>query len=353
MIIGIESSCDESAIAAFDPEKGIIFHEISSQIELHAQYGGVVPELASREHLNNFPILVKNLANSIDISQSDYIAVTYGPGLAGCLSAGLAVAKTLAMQYKKQIVGVNHLRGHALSPFLTKFYNTTELENNGTTELHKQFSEYLPHLGLLVSGGNTLLFVINTDLNIKILAQTIDDAAGEAFDKGAKLLGMPYPGGRLVEKLAINGNSERFHFPKAFHDKPDMKFSFSGLKTSLRYFLEKLSGDEIKTQLSDICASYQAAIVEALGRKVSQALANLSEIKSVGLSGGVSNNKCLRYEIEQISKNNGLQFLAPAPELTGDNAAMIAFAAYCDIEFNRAKLVEKFQLQMCPNLPIE
>ena len=353
MIIGIESSCDESAIAVFAPTKGIIFHEISSQIELHAQYGGVVPELASREHFNNFPVLIKNLANLINIPQADYISVTYGPGLAGCLATGIAVAKTLSMQYKKPLIGINHLRGHALSPFLTKFYYEIPLGHFATAALKENFSQYLPHLGLLVSGGNTLLFIINADLSVKIVAQTIDDASGEAFDKGAKLLGMPYPGGRLVEKLAINGDSKKFQFPRAFHDKSDMKFSFSGLKTSLRYFLEKLSPDEIENQLPNICASYQAAIVEALGRKVSQAITNLSEIKSLGLSGGVSNNKLLRAEIEHISTNHGLEFLAPAPELTGDNAAMIAFAAYCDIEFGQAKFVENFQLQMHPNLSIE
>ena len=266
LILGLESSCDESAIAVWDSDRRkVCYEQVLTQIDLHSAYGGVVPGIAIREHLNGFPILLKNLNQQIDLSSIDKIVVTHGPGLVGSLGIGVAYAQSLQLLLKKPLEGVNHLQGHALSPFMQAY-----------SEDKTFFIEHIcPHLGLLVSGGNTLLFELTAQdngLKFKILAQTIDDAAGEALDKGAKMLGFPYPGGPFIESCAINGNANAVDFPKAFPKKTDFKFSFSGLKTSLRYFLDKLTEEEIEKQKPSICASYQQAVVDALTRKTEQAL---------------------------------------------------------------------------------
>ena len=319
MILGIESSCDESALALYDVRNGIIGEWINSQINKHSDYGGVVPDLAVSEHLDSFiPLL--NLAKGKYISAKNIskIAVTCGPGLVGCLGVGISFAKSLGLVWEVPVVGVNHLRGHAFSPFISIFKE-------------KSFSwiDYLPHLGLLVSGGNTLLFNLDEDLNITVLARTVDDAAGEALDKGAKLLGIAYPGAPVMETKAEGGNPNAFNFPCAFPNKKEMKFSFSGLKTSLLYTLEKMSNEAIKDQYSDLCASYQFAAVQQLVRKTSHAL-RIQNYKSIGLSGGVANNKLLRDQMLAMSKEKGIQLVSAEPRHTGDNAAMIAFAAHID-----------------------
>ena len=255
LILGIESSCDESAVAVWDSnQRTICYEQVLTQIDLHSAYGGVVPGIAIREHLNGFPVLIKNLNQKFDLASVDKIVVTHGPGLIGSLGIGIAYAQSLQVLYRKPLEGVNHLQGHALSPFI-QIYSEDE-----------SFSvEHIcPHLGLLVSGGNTLLFELTAKeqaLNFKILAQTIDDAAGEALDKGAKMLGFPYPGGPFIECCALNGEAHWINFPKAFPKKTDFKFSFSGLKTSLRYFLDKLTPEEIEQQKPSMCASYQQAFV--------------------------------------------------------------------------------------------
>lgn len=319
LILGLESSCDESAVAIWDSlQRKMCYEQVWTQIELHSKYGGVVPSIATREHLRAFPVLLKNLNQQFDLSSIDKIVVTHGPGLIGSLGVGVAYAQSLQLLLKKTLEGVNHLHGHALSPFI-QIYSQD-----------KSFSieHVCPHLGLLVSGGNTLLFELNIQenaLKFKVLAQTIDDAAGEALDKGAKMLGFPYPGGPFVEKSALNGDAHRIHFPRAFPRKTDFKFSFSGLKTALRYFLDKLSTDEIEAQKSDICASYQQAVVDALSKKVEQAL-SLKMYKSLGLSGGVSNNNSLRNAMDYLANRYQIPFYVPPKQYCGDNAAMIAFA---------------------------
>ncbi len=322
MILSVESSCDESAIALFDPAKGMVGEWVHSQIDLHREYGGVVPDLASREHLKNFfPLLeVAGLVERKDaISQ---IAVTNGPGLAGCLALGIAFAKSLALAWKLPVVGVNHLRGHAWSPFI-------DLHESSPVNFEAELSALLPHLGLIVSGGNTILFQIDRDRRLEVLAETVDDAAGEALDKGAKLLGLPYPGGPQVERLAAQGNPKAFDFPKAIAPRNERRFSFSGLKTSLRYRLEKMGDAELEHALPDICASYQAAVIAQLRGKTKHLLEG-GDYNSLGLSGGVSNNKALRAATEKLAARFKIPCRIARPKHTGDNAAMIAFAAHVD-----------------------
>lgn len=322
MIVGVESSCDESALALFDPEKGLMGEWVHSQIITHRAYGGVVPDIASREHLSNFPPLLERMCAVIGNRRVDSVAVTCGPGLAGCLALGVAMAKSLALAWNTNLVGVNHLRGHAFSPWIS-------LHGECPGEFAGRFEALLPHLGLIVSGGNTLLFRIERDWSFSIIAGSVDDAAGEALDKGAKLLGLGYPGGPAIEELAAGGNPSAFDFPRAFMRSREMKFSFSGLKTSLRYRLEAMSDKSLREALPDICASYQTAVIEALVCKTRQALV-AAPYASLGLSGGVANNRQLRDAFLGLAKRGDLPAFIARAEHTLDNAGMIAFAAYID-----------------------
>lgn len=322
-IFAVESSCDESALAVFDSEKGIVAELVNTQVALHGQFGGVVPDLASREHLANFPELLARLACEINPEETDAVAVTRGPGLAGCLALGIAYARTVAQVWEKPLLAVNHLRGHLFSPFIP------EHEKNPAA-FPNEVKKYFPHLGLVVSGGNTLLVSVEESRRVEILAQTVDDAAGEAFDKGAKLLGMPYPGGALIEKQAnLARERGKFTFPRGENLKKGERFSFSGLKTSLRYRLEKISDEELEASLPEICADYQDAIIAQLAGKAEVALRERT-FASIGLSGGVSNNKALRAAFTKIAAKHKIPLLTAHPKHTGDNAAMIAFAAWFD-----------------------
>lgn len=322
MILGIESSCDESALAVFSPAQGLVGEWVSSQIDLHRLYGGVVPDLASREHLRNFPTLCDVLKREIGWDQITRIAVTNGPGLAGCLALGISLAKSLSVARGWPLVGINHLRGHAWSPFI-------DLHREDPPRFREQAQALTPHLGLLVSGGNTVLFSLDGAGTLSQLGATVDDAAGEALDKGAKLLGLGYPGGPAIERMARPGDRRAFRFPRAFPRREDVAFSFSGLKTSLRYRLEKMGDSELETLLPDLCASYQEAVVEALVAKTRQVLES-GRFQSVGLSGGVSNNRRLREALGGMAAEVCVPLLCARPEHTGDNAGMIAFAAYAD-----------------------
>lgn len=335
--LALESSCDETALAVWDTDqRKILYEQVLSQIQAHAAYGGVVPGIAIREHLKGFPVLLENMQHSFELSTIDAIGVTHGPGLIGCLGMGLAYAQSLQLLLQCPLYGVNHLQGHALSPFLPS------VESDPTFT----FEAVCPHLGLLVSGGNTLLFEMrcqkvtdgnNAEANLSagvfaktklvfhVWAQTVDDAAGEALDKGARLLGFPYPGGPLMERCAVTGDANFVQFPRAFPQKSEMKFSFSGLKTSLRYFLEKLPAETIEKQKPSLCASYQAAVVDALIRKV-QAVYEQGNFRSLGVSGGVSNNGLLRERLQAIADRKQIPLFLPPKGKGGDNAAMIAFA---------------------------
>ncbi|MCB1122072.1 MAG: tRNA (adenosine(37)-N6)-threonylcarbamoyltransferase complex transferase subunit TsaD [Verrucomicrobiae bacterium] len=322
MILGIESSCDESALAVFDPGSGIVEELVYSQIQIHQEYGGIVPDLASREHLDAFCPLLAEMQKKVDLHSLGSIAVTAGPGLASCLALGLAHGRSLALALSIPLVGVNHLRGHVFSPFIG-------LHRENPRKFDTAFQNLLPHLGLIVSGGNTVLFQIGEDRKVTVLGETIDDAAGEALDKGAKLLGMDYPGGPLIEKQAQGGNADRFEFPRGMVQNSEVKFSFSGLKTSLRYRLEKMSDSKLDRDLPDLCASYQQAVIESLTFKVRSVLKK-QNFRSLGLSGGVANNRQLRAHFQCEADRKQLPLFCAQPMHTGDNAAMIAFAAFCD-----------------------
>lgn len=323
MRLAIESSCDESAVALFDPARGILGHWIHSQVADHEPYGGVVPDLAVRAHLQKLPELVRMAQREPWWDTPAEVAVTVGPGLAGCLALGLALGRSLAESWRVPLVGVNHLRGHAFSPFIG-------LHADAPDRFLERLRDALPHLGLIVSGGNTLLFRVETDGSLAVVAETVDDAAGEALDKGAKLLGLGYPGGPAVEERARAGTAGAFDFPRAFLRSGEMRFSFSGLKTSLRYRLEAMDDATFAASLPDLCASYQQAVVDALVGKTAQILRRRRDIRSLGLSGGVANNGRLREAMQGLADGHDRPLLVASPEHTGDNAAMIAFAAWAD-----------------------
>ncbi len=322
MILAIESSCDESALALFDPATGLQGEWVRSQIDLHSEYGGVVPDLASREHLKNFFPLLELAGLSAERGAINRIVVTRGPGLAGCLALGIAFARSLGLAWRVPVFGANHLRGHAFSPFI-------EPHRADPVGFDETLADLLPHLGLIVSGGNTILFRIDRDRRLEVLAETVDDAAGEALDKGAKLLGLPYPGGPRIERLARDGDKGAFDFPRAIAPRNERRFSFSGLKTSLRYRLERMNDAELATAMPDLCAAYQAAVIEQLTGKTRHLLQG-GDFRSLGLSGGVANNRALRAAVERLANRYRVPCLLAEARHTGDNAGMIAFAAHAD-----------------------
>ncbi|HVU24342.1 MAG TPA: tRNA (adenosine(37)-N6)-threonylcarbamoyltransferase complex transferase subunit TsaD, partial [Opitutus sp.] len=304
MILGLESSCDETAVAVFDPARGLTGEWVHSQIALHERHGGVVPDLATREHLRHFAPLLERALAAVDASEVREIAVTNGPGLAACLAIGVAAAKALALAWRVPVTGVNHLRGHVWSPFIA-------VHRGGPEAFDAKLGELLPHLGLVVSGGNTLLVVLDAERRVTVLASTRDDAAGEALDKGAKLLGLGYPGGPLIEKLAAGGRNDAFDFPRGIGRRDELDFSFSGVKTSLRYLIEKMPAAEVEARRADLCASYQQAVIDALVRKTRVALQDGEhDFRSLGVSGGVANNRGLRAALAHVAQQAQIPFLA-------------------------------------------
>jgi N6-L-threonylcarbamoyladenine synthase len=306
VVLAIETSCDETSVAILQGFHEVLAHRVASQSAIHAQYGGVVPEVASRNHLALLPELIRETLREagLSVSQIDAFAATTGPGLAAALLVGASAAKGLALGVRRPFLGVDHLEGHLLSPF---FGN----------------SEIPAHVALIVSGGHTLLFDVEGYGRYRLLGRTLDDAAGEAFDKTAKLLGLSYPGGSEVDRLARQGSSRRFHFPRSMIGSGDLNFSFSGLKTSVRYFLE--SGFKLE-DLPDICASFQEAVVDVLVAKLVRAAEECGRTL-LGLSGGVSANARLRERIAQMCAELGFRMRTPRAELRTDNALMIAYAA--------------------------
>ena len=309
IILALETSCDETAAAVCDGAGAILASAISSQIAAHQPYGGVVPELASRNHMVRLrPIVEEALTSAgIGLSDVDCFAATAGPGLASSLLVGNTAAKAMALACDRPFVAVNHLEGHLLSPFI------------GCPEGIR------PGVALVVSGGHTLLLELKEDGGSRLLGGTRDDAAGEAFDKAGKMLGLPYPGGPHMERTARGGDRKAFAFPRSMKDSGDYAFSFSGLKTSLLYLLPDL-GETVGERLPDLCASFQEAIVDVLVTKTLRAARELGA-RHVSVSGGVSCNGRLRDVFAQRCARAGLTFW-PAPAVyTTDNAAMIAFAA--------------------------
>lgn len=327
-VLAIESSCDDAGLAVFSSATGILYESTQSQLNLHRRYGGVVPGLAVREHLRSIPLLLENLQESRNLAEIDCLAVTTGPGLAASLSMGIQAAQALAAAWQKPLHGVHHLRGHLLSAWIPLF------EKEPATFLSR-YPNFLPQLALLVSGGHTLLLELDAHWSVQVLAATVDDAAGEALDKGAKLLGLPYPGGPEIEKKAFGANPHAYDFPRAFAKAEDRKFSFSGLKTSLRYLLEKIPDENFPAQQADLCASYQKTVVETLCHKTRQVFSE-KRFASLALSGGVAANGLLRAEMEALAREFSIPLLQPYLRHAGDNAAMIAFAALVDPSHTQA-----------------
>jgi N6-L-threonylcarbamoyladenine synthase len=313
IILGIESSCDDTS-AAVIKNSTILSNVIAGQA-VHEKYGGVVPELASRAHQQNIIPVVDAAIKQARISADDIdaIAFTRGPGLLGSLVVGTSFAKAFAMAKNIPLIDVNHMHGHVLAHFIDQ---------------DKQPKPQFPFLCLTVSGGHTQIVLVKNYLEMEIIGTTIDDAAGEAFDKTAKILGLPYPGGPLIDKYAQLGNENRFEFAKP--NMPNYDFSFSGLKTSILYFLQKqtkIQADFMEMELNDICASVQKSIIDILFVKLLKASKDL-KIKQIAIAGGVSANSGLRKKLQEIGKINGWEVYIPKFEFCTDNAAMIAMTGY-------------------------
>ena len=315
IVLALETSCDETAAAILCGNRGLLASEVASQIPIHQAYGGVVPEVASRQHLTQLRPVVENaLRNAgLRMQEIDAVAATAGPGLATSLMVGLSAAKGLALGLGKPFLAVNHIEGHLLSPFFRQ-------SQFGIGEA----------VGLVVSGGHTLLVDIAGFGCYRLLGQTRDDAAGEAFDKVGKLLGLPYPGGPVIDNLARRGDPQRFDFPRSMLDSGDFAFSFSGLKTAVRYLIPKLP-DRSEATLADVCASFQEAVVDILVAKT-LAAARAAGRKTVALSGGVSCNSRLRAKMEAACRKAGVELLTASAALCTDNAAMIGFVALHRLE---------------------
>ncbi len=306
-VLGIETSCDETGVAVYDSEKGLLAHRLYSQIQLHADYGGVVPELASRDHVRKMiPLLRELLAEAgSSLDALDGVAYTAGPGLAGALMVGAVFGRTLAWALDIPAVGVHHMEGHLLAPML---------EKNPPA---------FPFVALLVSGGHTQLMRVDGIGSYELLGESIDDAAGEAFDKVAKMLKLEYPGGPNVARLAESGDATKFDFPRPMLDRPGLDFSFSGLKTAVLNALR--TSEDYPQKPADIAASFQIAAVDTLARKCERALKQTG-VKRLVVAGGVSANKLLRAQLADMVARRKSEVFYPALPFCTDNGAMIAFA---------------------------
>jgi N6-L-threonylcarbamoyladenine synthase len=306
MLLAIESSCDETAASVCTMDGKILSNVLRTQA-IHAKYGGVIPELASRAHQQTIITVVKHALETAKITKNDIrvIAVTQGPGLIGALLVGVHFAKGFALSKNIPLIGVNHIQAHVLA----------HLIDNPNIEF--------PFLCLLISGGHTQIMWVKNPLTMETVGQTLDDAAGEAFDKGAKMLGFPYPGGHIIDTYAQNGNPKFYEFP--ISNVPDFNYSFSGLKTALLYYLQKQSPEYIQHNLENICASYQHAISKALLNKFSLAVEKYKP-KAITLAGGVAANSYIRTKFMELGKTFNLDAYIPKFEYCTDNAAMIAIA---------------------------
>jgi len=354
-ILAIETSCDETALAILRRNGSgseLLASEVASQIAEHEKFGGVVPEVASRNHLAQLPRLLERAIASAGIAmdEMDAFAATSGPGLASSLLVGNSAAKGLAIGAGKPFLAINHLEGHLLSPF----FGREKIE---------------PNIALIVSGGHTLLVNVRGVGDYEILGRTLDDAAGEAFDKVAKLLGLGYPGGPEIEMRAQKGDAKKFDLPRSMLNSGDLNFSFSGLKTAVRYLLPKVvipsevegsrgesfkvarrdaSTDARDDMLANLCASFQQAVIDVLREKSLRALQQ-TKLRRLTLSGGVSCNRALREDLRTACQKNGIEFLVAEPWLCTDNAAMIAFAAMLRLENG---IVSNLAEEIDPNLAL-
>ena len=309
-ILGIETSCDETAAAIVRDGNAVLASKISSQIGIHHPYGGVVPELASRKHIETITAVVNAAISKSGLQkhQIDALAATQGPGLVGALLVGFSFAKAYAYAQGVPLVGVNHLESHINSVFL-----------------EPQPPDF-PFVALLASGGHTGIYYVTSHTSIALMGQTRDDAAGEAFDKVAKLLGLGYPGGEVIDRLAREGNPEKIRFTRPYLDKSDFDFSFSGIKTAVRQYVNKHPSDHTR-QIADIAAGFQAAVVEVLTYKLIHA-AEIKGCDHIAVVGGVAANSRLRNSVRRDARGRGLSVHIPSVKLCGDNAAMVAAAGY-------------------------
>jgi len=314
-VLGIETSCDETGIAVFDSEQGLLAHEVYSQICLHAAFGGVVPELASRDHVRKLLPMLRKLLADADLASADLDAVAYtaGPGLAGALLVGAAFGRSLAWGLGVPAIGVHHMEGHLLAPML------------------ESDPPRFPFVALLVSGGHTQLVLVNGIGCYRVLGESLDDAAGEAFDKTAKLLGLGYPGGPALAALAAKGDPDRFRFPRPMTGRPGLDFSFSGLKTFTRTTLQQaskgLDQDQLKRLKADIARAFEDAVVDTLVLKCRRAVEQAG-VETLVLAGGVSANLQLRARVDRLMAERGGRACYSRLEFCTDNGAMIAYAGW-------------------------
>lgn len=335
LVLGIESSCDETGVALYERERGLLAHELYSQVAMHAKYGGVVPELASRDHIRKtLPLIRQTLARAdVGLHDLDGIAYTTGPGLAGALMVGAAIGRSLAWSLVIPALGVHHMEGHLLAPLL------------------EQPAPEFPFVALLVSGGHTQLVAVTGVGRYQLLGETLDDAAGEAFDKTAKLLGLGYPGGPELARLAGQGEAGRFRFPRPMTDRPGLDFSFSGLKTFALTTLKQCQAqaNDSSQTLADIALAFEEAVAETLAIKCRRALEQTG-FHALVMAGGVSANRRLRERLAQECQRLGAQAWYPRTEFCTDNGAMIAHLGLLRLE---AGEMDDLSFEIRPRWPLE
>ncbi len=335
-VLGIETSCDETGVAVYDSARGLLAHTLHSQVAVHAEYGGVVPELASRDHIRKLlPLVKKVLADADSKPESvDAVAYTAGPGLVGALMVGASFGRSLAYAWGVPAVGVHHMEGHLLAPML------------------EQNPPSFPFVALLVSGGHTQLIAVAGIGDYQILGESVDDAAGEAFDKAAKMLDLDYPGGPEIARLAERGDPARFRFPRPMTDRPGLDFSFSGLKTYTLNTIAEHRGDDVlpdEQTMADIASAFQEAVVDTLAIKCRRALEHTG-LKTLVMAGGVAANRRLREKLEQSLAKVGGQVFYARNEFCTDNGAMIAYAGCQRLLAGQA---EGLQIQAIPRWPMD
>jgi len=333
IILGIETSCDETAAAIVRDGRETLSNIVASQDDLHSKYGGVVPELASRRHVEVIDEIVSRAVKGIGMSfgEIDLIAVTQGPGLSGSLIIGVSFAQALSLRYNIPVVGVNHLEGHLMSALIDKP------------------SIKYPIMGLIVSGGHTILVKMDDFNHYTVVGRTMDDAAGEAFDKVAMMMGLGYPGGPLVSKLAKKGNPHEIKFPRGMLRNRNFDFSFSGLKTAVLYKLKSETHPIPENRQADIAASFEESVVDVLVKKTVRAAQHYG-VPAITIGGGVARNQLLRQRFEQAGKKHGLQVLLPEPQLCTDNAVMIAALGYH--HSSQGSLSTQKSIEVKPNMPL-
>lgn len=328
-VLGVETSCDETGVAIYNSEKGLVSHCLYSQVPVHAEYGGVVPELASRDHIRKLSPLIRQCLSDGKMRPSDIdgVAYTAGPGLIGPLMVGATVARSLAMAWKVPAVGVHHMEGHLLAPLLDK----------GPPEF--------PFVALLISGGHTLLVQAERMGQYRVIGETLDDAAGEAFDKTASLLGLGYPGGPALSKLAERGNPEHYRFPRPMTNRPGLDFSFSGLKTFARNMLASTD----QSARANIARAFQDAVADTFSIKCRRAMRQTG-YKRLVVAGGVSANTGIRSKLQDMAQKEGIRVYYPRLEFCTDNGAMIAFAGHQRL---REGQKESLAIKVRPRWPLD